>query len=253
MAARIDRAMLLAAGFGKRMRPLTDDRPKPLVELCGKPLIDWAMDRVIRHGIGHVVVNAHYLAARIEAHFAGNPAVTISHEPEILETGGGVSKALPLLRGQVEGGAPLDADAAFFVINADSVWLDGTNPALARLNHAWDATRMDALLLLHPTVATDDYDGPGDYHLEPDGRARRRAEHEIAPYLFTGVQILSPRLFAEAPAGAFSLNRLYDRAEAAGRLAGLVHDGEWYHVGTPQALAETEAVIARGQGRSNTR
>lgn len=247
MSEEIDRAMLLAAGFGKRMRPLTDDRPKPLVELCGTPLIDWAMARLDRQGIARIVVNAHYLAEKIEAHFADDARVTLSPEPEILETGGGVVKALPLL---TDDGAH---DRPFFVINADAVWLDGTRPALERLARRWDPATMDALLLLHPTVATDDYDGQGDYHLEPDGRARRRTEHEIAPYLFAGVQILSPRLFEDAPAGAFSLNRLYDKAEAEGRLAGVVHDGEWYHVGTPQALAAAEEVIAGGHTKSNTR
>jgi MurNAc alpha-1-phosphate uridylyltransferase len=204
------------------------------------------MDRLDAQGVTRFVANAHYLADQIAAHFEGRPEVAISREAEILDTGGGVKKALPLLQGD-------EAARPFFVINADAVWLDGTRPALARLAEAWSADRMDALMLLHPTVATDDYEGAGDYHLDPDGRPRRRQEGEIAPFLFAGVQILSPRLFEGAPDGAFSLNRLYDRAQAAGRLAALVHDGEWYHVGTPDALAATEAVIERGHTKTNTR
>jgi len=242
----IDAAMLLAAGFGKRMRPLTDDRPKPLIEVCGKPLIDWAAQRLRAGGVARLVVNAHYLAEQIAAHFSDADDVILSPEPEILETGGGVTKALPLL---TEG----RADAPFFVVNADALWLDGQEPAVDRLKTAWNDAAMDALLLLHPTVAVDDYQGAGDYHLDPDGRARRRAEGEIAPFLFAGLQIISPRLFADAPTGPFSLNRLYDRAQEAGRLAALVHDGEWYHVGTPAALAATQEVIARGHTKTNTR
>ncbi len=240
--ARIDRAMVLAAGFGTRMRPLTDDRPKPLVRLCGKPLVDWAMAHLRAAGVSRFVVNAHYHADQIAAHFDGVPDVAVSREPEILDTGGGVAKALPLL-----------GEAPFFVVNADAVWLDGVRPALDRLAEAWDPARMDALLLLQPAATIDDYTGAGDFHLDPTGRARRRTELEIAPYVFAGVQILSPRLFEAAPAGAFSLNRLYDAAEAEERLAGLVHDGEWYHVGTPAALDHAADVIERGHTRSNTR
>lgn len=242
----IDAGMLLAAGFGKRMRPLTDARPKPLIEVCGKPLLDWAAERLRAGGVTRLVVNAHYLAEQIEAHVADQPDVVVSPEPEILETGGGVKQALALLT-DGRGAAP------FFVVNADALWLDGQRPAVERLAEAWDDQAMDALLLLHPTVAVDDYSGPGDYHLDPDGRARRRGEGEIAPFLFAGVQILSPRLFAGAPDGAFSLNRLYDRAQTDGRLAALVHDGEWYHVGTPDALAATEEIIALGHTKTNTR
>jgi MurNAc alpha-1-phosphate uridylyltransferase len=241
----IDTAMLLAAGFGKRMRPLTDNLPKPLVRLCDKPLIDWAMDRLQMQGVQHYVVNAHYLADQISDHFAGRDDVDVSIEGEILETGGGITHALPLL--QKPGPRP------FFAVNADAVWLDGPRPALSRLAAHWDPMEMDALLMLHPTVATDDYEGLGDYHLYPEGTAQRRGENEIAPYLFAGIQILSPRLFEGAPDGAFSLNLLYDKAEAAGRLHALVHDGEWYHVGTPAALEATEEIIARGHTKMNTR
>lgn len=234
----IERGMILAAGFGKRMRPLTETTPKPLIPVCGKPMLDWALERLAAEGVARVVVNAHHLAARIEAHLAGRAGVAVSVEPEILETGGGVKRALPLLTE----GAP---DAPFFVINGDAVWLDGARPALARLAAAWDADAMDALLLLQPTAEADGYDGRGDYHRAADGRARRRAPEETAPYLFAGIQILHPRLFSNAPEGPFSLNRLYDAAEAAGRLAALVHDGRWFHVGTPEALVAAEAEIRR--------
>ena len=242
MSAKVDTAMLLAAGFGKRMRPLTDRLPKPLVPLLGRPLIDWARDRVAGAGIKRFVVNTHYLAGKVEAHFAGDAAVTLSHEPDILETGGGVAKALPLL-----GAKP------FLVANADAVWLDGTTSAVGRLIRAWDGRRMDALLLFQPTVSLNDYAGVGDYFLDPEGIATRRRGAEVAPYLFAGVQIFSPKLFEDAPEGPFSLNLLYDRAEARGRLRGIVHDGEWYHVGTLRALEETERVIALGHTKSNTR
>lgn len=239
-------AMLLAAGFGKRMRHLTADRPKPMVELAGKPLIGWAMDRLEAAGVERFVVNTHYLGDRIEAHFAahfaGDPRITLIHEPDILETGGGVKNALPLL-----------GDAPFFVVNSDAVWLDGAYPALKRLNEAWDPERMDILLLMMPSVGILDYAGPGDYHLEQDGLARRRKEGEVSPYVFAGVQIISPRAMKDTPEGAFSLNIVYDRAEQEGRLFGIVHDGEWYHVGTPEALAETEEIIALGHTKANTR
>lgn len=242
MSTRIDTAMLLAAGFGKRMRPLTDTVPKPLVPLAGRPLIDWARDRMEKAGINRFVVNTHYLADRLDAHFADDPAVTLSREPDILETGGGVAKALPLL-----------GEKPFVVANADAVWLDGPTPSVQRLIDAWDGRKMDALLLFQPTVAANDYGGAGDYFLDPNGLASRRREGEVAPYLFAGVQILSPKLFEGAPDGAFSLNTLYDKAEEKGRLRAIVHDGEWYHVGTPRALSEVEETISLGHTKSNTR
>lgn len=236
-------AMVLAAGFGKRMRPLTETLPKPLIPLCGTPLIDWTMARLRAAGVGRFVVNSHYLADRIAAHFDGAGDVTLSHESEILETGGGVRNALRLL-----------GDQPFFVANADTVWLDGPIPAAARMAASYDPGRMDALLLLHPVAtAGGDYAGPGDYALDSLGRAERRRENVVAPFLFAGLSILTPSLFEGMPDGAFSLNRVFDAAEAAGRLFALVHDGEWYHVGTPSALEETEAVIDRGHTAANTR
>ena len=228
-------AMVLAAGLGKRMRPLTDNLPKPLLPVAGRTLLDRVLDRLEAAGIGRVVINLHYFREVMEAHLNSrrSPPIELSPEPDLLETGGGVKNALPRL-----GAAP------FYVINADVLWLDGLTPALTRLARAWNGETMDALLLLQPTVTAIGYDGSGDYFADPLGRLRRRRGHELAPFIFAGVQILHPRLFAAAPGGAFSLNRLYDRAEEAGRLWGLRHDGLWFHVGTPQGLAETEALLA---------
>ncbi len=235
---RVERAMVLAAGLGIRMRPLTDDRPKPLVELAGRTLLDRALDRLAAAGVSRIVVNSNYRAEMIAAHLAGRKDIVLSPEEVLLETGGGVKAALAHL-----------GDAPFFVVNSDAVWRDGPTPALERLAGHWSDKRMDALLLLVPTpaIAGASINDRGDYHLEPDGVARRRAEGEIAPFLFGGIQILHPRLFAAAPDGPFSLNLLYDRSEAAGRLHGIRHDGEWYHVGTPRELAAAEAELGAGQ------
>ncbi|MGE0724396.1 MAG: nucleotidyltransferase family protein [Alphaproteobacteria bacterium] len=227
----IARAMVLAAGFGRRLRPITETMPKPLVRVAGAPLIDHILDRLAEAGVAEAVVNIHHHADRLAAHLDGRPAprITLSHEESLLETGGGVRKALPIL-----GGEP------FFVVNGDVLWRDGKRAALDRLARAWDPARMDALLLLQRTVTAVGYDGPGDFMLDSGGQVRRPEFGEIPPYLYGGIHILDPRLFAGAPEGPFSLNRLFDATAAAGRLAGIVHDGEWYHVGTPAALAETE-------------
>jgi MurNAc alpha-1-phosphate uridylyltransferase len=231
----IDRAMVLAAGLGKRMRPLTDDRPKPLVELAGRCLLDRALDSLSAAGIARFVVNTHYMGRMVAAHLAGRPEIVLSPEDELLETGGGVKAALPLL-----------GDGAFFVVNSDAVWRDCGKSAIARMAAHWDCDSMDALLLLVPMHAVAGNMGghPGDYHLEDDGKARRRAPDETAPFLFGGIQILHPRLFEDAPDGAFSLNLLYDRGQQAGRLHGLRHEGEWYLVGSPEELAAAEAAFA---------
>jgi MurNAc alpha-1-phosphate uridylyltransferase len=228
------RAMILAAGLGERMRPLTDTLPKPLIAVRGRPLLAWTLDRLESVGVAEVVVNLHYLGEQIEAHVRPRkrPRIRFSPEAERLETGGGVRNALPMLGAE-----------AFYVINGDVCWLDGLTPALARLAAAWDEARMDALLLLQSTAYAFGYDGRGDFLLDPLGQARRRGEREVAPFVFAGLQILHPRLFAGAPEGAFSLNRLYDKAEANGRLFGLRHDGEWFHIGTPQGLQEVEAAL----------
>ncbi|HUC09110.1 MAG TPA: nucleotidyltransferase family protein [Stellaceae bacterium] len=222
-------AMVLAAGLGTRLRPVTEVLPKPLVELNGRTLLDHAIDRLAEIGVGHVVVNTHYLAAKVADHLAGRqaPDIEISPEPELLETGGGVAQALPLL-GEM-----------FFVVNADVFWLDGCEPALLRLARAFDPDRMDALLLLQRTVDAVGYDGDGDYSLDPEGKPRRRREREIAPFLFAGIQLLHRRLFDDWPQRIFSLVRLFDRAERAGRLRAIIHDGEWYHIGTPAGLTAT--------------
>ncbi len=230
-------AMVLAAGLGLRMRPVTLTRPKPLVAVAGRTMLDRALDHLDAAGVGQVVVNCHWLGGQISTHLAGRAGIRVLYEEEVLETGGGVANALPLL-----GGAP------FYVVNSDIVWTDGPVPALARLAAAWESGRMDALLLLQPTATAFGYDGDGDFFLDP---IRRRGPGEVAPLLFAGVQILHPRLFAAAPAGKFSLNLVYDRALAAGRLAGLVHDGSWYHVGTPEALPAAEARL-RDEQRAGT-
>ncbi|MGP1394151.1 MAG: nucleotidyltransferase family protein [Inquilinaceae bacterium] len=233
-AASPDRAMILAAGLGTRMRPLSADRPKPLVEVAGRALIDHVLDRFQAFGVGRVVVNTHHHAERLEAHLASraSPAIAISRETDRLETGGGVRRALPLL-----GPGP------FFVANADALWRDGTASALARLAGAWEDGRMDGLLLLVPTARAVGADGAGDFDLAPDDRLVRRVPGVPAPYVYGGVHITHPRLFEDAPDGAFSLNLLWDRALAEGRLHGLVHDGAWHHVGNPAAVAVATAAL----------
>lgn len=237
-APRIEMAMVLAAGLGVRMRPLTDDKPKPMVELAGRTLLDRALDRLFEAGVRRAVVNTHYKAEVIHRHLGDRDDIVLSHEEARLETGGGVSRALPHF-----------GDDPFFVVNSDAVWLDGPVPALTRLAEAWDDAAMDALLLLQPVGAATGYEGSGDYHRTAEGTLRRRDKDGTAPYLFAGVQILHPRLFARVPDGAFSLNILYDRAQAAGRLFGLEHDGEWFHVGTPEELARTEEIFAQRADR----
>ena len=226
-----DSAMVLAAGLGTRMRPISDTVPKPLIEIAGRTLLDHAIDRLAVVGVERVVVNAHHKAAMVIAALAerDHPKITISEEAELLETGGGAARALPLL------------GECFFVVNGDVLWLDGAEPALARLAAAFDAARMDAVLLFQRTTSAVGYEGSGDYFLDPLGVPRRRGEREIAPFLFTGVQLLHKRLFDGIAERRFSLNLVYDRAERAGRLAAIVHDGEWYHIGTPEGLDATRA------------
>jgi N-acetyl-alpha-D-muramate 1-phosphate uridylyltransferase len=232
-------AMVLAAGLGLRMRPLTQNVPKPLLEVGGATMLDQALDRLQDAGVSHVVVNTHWLPEQIEKHLESRttPSIVISREDDLLETGGGIAKALPLL-----GAAP------FYAANADVVWRDGTMPALHRLAGAWIDDDMDALLLLASTVRSTGYDGYGDFLMDTVGLLERRPERVVAPFVFTGIQILHPRLFADAPDGAFSMNVLYDRALEAGRLFGIAHDGDWYHVGTPPAIAQADAEILEREG-----
>lgn len=232
-------AMVLAAGRGERMRPLTETTPKPLLRLRGRPLMDHALDRLADAGVGRVVVNAHHLAAQVSAWCDArrDPVCEAVVERDLLETGGGVANALPLL-----GPEP------FPVVNGDAYWLDGPTPALRRMFAAFDPGAMDALLLLVRTAHVDGEAGRGDFLLDPLGRARRPKEREVAPYLYAGVQVLHPRLFDAAPAGvaAYSLNRLYDAAISENRLYGLVHDGAWFHLSTPADLDRAEARLERG-------
>ncbi len=235
-------AMLLAAGLATRMRPASQGRPKALIEIAGKALIDHALDRLADVGVERAVVNTHYLSDQIERHLAGRkrPAIQISHEETILDTGGGIAQALPLLGAQ-----------AFYVVNAKIVWRGGQVEALSRLAAIWDERRMDGLLLLQPTVTAVGYEGPGDLSMDQFGLVRFREPQEVAPFVYASIQILHPRLFDGAPKGAFPLRPLWERAAASGRLYGLRHDGEWYHVATPQGLAEAEARLSStGNGRS---
>jgi MurNAc alpha-1-phosphate uridylyltransferase len=228
--------MILAAGLGQRMRTLTADRPKPLLTLAGRPLIDHALDRLEAAGVRRVVVNLHWKGDMLRAHLAGrrSPEILFSDEGDaLLDTGGGVARALPLL-----------GEAPFFVVNGDAFWLNGAQDALKRLAARFALAQADALLLMHPTVRAIGYWGLGDYHMLADGRLRRRRATEVAPFVFTGVQILSLSLLRGAPAGAFSLNRLYDRAQEADRLHGLRHDGEWMSLNEPEALSAAEEALA---------
>jgi MurNAc alpha-1-phosphate uridylyltransferase len=233
-------AMVLAAGRGERMRPLTDTLPKPLVSVAGKPLLDHVLDRLAAAGVERAVVNVHYLADLIENHLAGRkaPRIVISDErAQLLDTGGGVVMALPAL-----GRAP------FFHINSDTIWIDSVKPNLERLAEVFDPATMDALLLLAPSTESIGYSGRGDFVMMPDRRLRRRREREVAPFVYAGAAILRPELFDGAPKGPFSLTRLFDRAAEAGRLHGLRLEGVWMHVGTPEAIAKAEAAIRASAG-----
>lgn len=241
MSARPTRGMVLAAGLGTRMRAVSETTPKPLVPLAGKPLLAYALESLEQAGVGEVVVNTHHLAAQIESFLAGHaarpsaPRIHISREEERLETGGGVRQALRWL-----------GDDAFYVLNSDAVIAERGAPALARLAEAWDGAAMDALLLLCPLARALGCGGAGDFFRDGEGRLSRRGAAASAPYIFTGVQLLHPRLFAGAPDGAYSLNRHYDEAIRAGRLFGIAHRGHMLHVGSPEGLAQAEAHLGGG-------
>src|SRR6266566_1145731 len=216
MSVNPTKAMVLAAGLGVRMRPLTDRIPKPLVRVAGRALLDHVLDKLGNAGAGEAVVNVHYLP------------------DQILGTGGGVVKALPLL-----GPAP------FFLVNADTLWIDGVRPNLARLAEAFEPSRMDILLLMAPTASSIGYGGRGDYAMLPDGALRKRRELQVVPFVYAGAAIMSPALFDDAPPGEFSLTKMFDRANEQERLFGLRLDGVWMHVGTPDAVhAAEEAFLA---------
>lgn len=230
-------AMVLAAGLGKRMRPLTATRPKPLVEVAGRTLLDRALDRVEKAGIATAIVNAHYFADQIDAAVKARPGpltIRVSDErAQLLETGGGVTKALPLI----------DADP-FFVINADNMWIDGSTDTLRLLAQRWDPETMDALLLLVPLARAAGYEGRGDFHLDPNGVVSPRGEFRIAPFVYSGIQLISKHLFDGEVAEPFSVWRAWNKALATGRLYGAVHQGLWFHVGTPASVGETEVLLA---------
>ena len=231
------RAMVLAAGLGTRMRPLTDTRPKPLVEVNGRTLVDHVLDRLAEAGVRDVVVNVHHHADMLEKHVKQRKdlKIHISDEREkLLDSGGGVKKALPLL-----GSDP------FFIVNADTIWIEGVRPNLMRLAQDFNPARMDALLLLAPTASSIGYDGRGDFDLATDGLLSRRVEGCVTPFVYAGAAVLNPAAFAGLPEGAFSLNRLFDNAIEQGRLYGLRLDGVWMHVGTPEAIHEAEECTAK--------
>lgn len=239
-AAPIRRAIVLAAGLGKRMRPITDTLPKPLVAIGGKTMLDHALDRLAEAGVERAVVNVHHLPERIESHLATRkqPQIIISDERGLLlETGGGAKKALPLL-----GTAP------FFSVNADSLWSENGVSNLAAMAAAWDPRRMDLLLLLSERQGSVGFDGAGDFFRDAEGRLTRRGQAESAPFVYAGVAILKPELFSDTPEGSFSFNLLFDRAIAAGRLFGHELQGRWLHVGTPEAIPLAEAAYAAHQG-----
>jgi N-acetyl-alpha-D-muramate 1-phosphate uridylyltransferase len=235
-SARPTTAMVLAAGLGQRMKPLTDTLPKPMVKLAGRPLIDHVLDRLETAGITRAVVNVHYLADQLEAHLKSrkHPEIVISDERGVLlDTGGGVVRAMPKL-----GKAP------FVIHNSDSVWIEGLGNNLDRLFSMFDSQRMDSLMLVAPVSSSIGYDGAGDFNMDGDGRLMRQVAPRLAPFVFTGVSIAHPRLFDAAPEGRFSLNTLWNRAIDKGRLFGMRLDGIWMHVGTPDAVGEAEAALA---------
>jgi MurNAc alpha-1-phosphate uridylyltransferase len=239
------RAMILAAGLGTRMAPLTREKPKPLIELNGKPLIDHAIDRLMQGGVNFIVVNVHYMAEQIVDHLEKRKAklrdveIHISDETGmILDTGGAIAKALPYFKGE-----------PFFTHNSDSLWVEGMGSAMTRMKARWDPNSMDVLMLLGACATAIGYDGRGDFEMDAWGILKRRQEMNLAPFVWTGLQIVHPRLFDGAPSGRFSINPLWDRAIENGRLAGLRLDGVWIHVGTPQGLQDAEIFLrdlARG-------
>ena len=229
--------MVMAAGLGKRMRPLTASMPKPMVRVAGKPLIDHALDRLADSGVTRAVVNVHYMADALEAHVLERPMpkVVISDErDELLETGGGLVKA--------QGELP----DPFFCLNADNIWLDGPRDAFSDLSARWNADEMDALLLVVGHARAVNFNGQGDFYMDPVGRLKRRMPGRIAPFIYTGIQLVSKRLLRDAPEGKFSTNILWNRAIAEGRLFGVSFTGLWFEVGTPQAIGPTEDALQRG-------
>jgi MurNAc alpha-1-phosphate uridylyltransferase len=229
------RAMIMAAGLGTRMRPLTDDRPKPLIKVAGKTLIDHTLDRAVAAGVTLAVINVHYKADMVKAHLAKRKDVEIRFSEEtdaLLGTGGGVVKAMPHF-----------GQEPFFIMNSDSIWVEGFGHALDRMKDRWNPDTMDGLLLMATMVSAIGYEGSGDFNMDPEGHLSRVGEQRLSPFAYPGVQIVHPRMFASAPAGNFSTNRMWDIAIAARRLYGIRLDGVWIHVGTPEALKEAEEFL----------
>jgi N-acetyl-alpha-D-muramate 1-phosphate uridylyltransferase len=228
----IDTAIILAAGRGERMRPLTDTVPKPLITVAGRSLLERSVDRLVAYGVTNIVVNVHYLGEQIADRLKGRARIV--YEERLLETGGSVKNALPFL-----------GDGPFFVLNGDGLWRDGRDSMLGRLDARWNPERMDAVLLLHPIhkVVGREAKDRGDYFVEPGGRARFRGTASLAPFVFASVSVCNARLFRDSPEGRFSLLQLWNRAEAVGRLFGVFHDGDWFHIGTPEALTAAERVL----------
>jgi N-acetyl-alpha-D-muramate 1-phosphate uridylyltransferase len=237
VAAVPEVAMVMAAGLGKRMRPLTATRPKPLVEVAGKTLLDHTFDRLRAAGVRKAVVNVHYLADALEAHLKNRVKgieIAVSDERELLlETGGGIVRALPMI----------DADP-FLVVNSDNLWVDGPIDSLRHLAASWNDAVMDALLLLVPLARANCHGGQGDFHMAASGALRRKKPGSVAPFVYTGIQMISKRLFeGEVPSGPFSTNLLWDRAIGAGRCYGAVHQGLWFDVGAPANIRKTEEIL----------
>jgi len=229
------RAMIMAAGLGTRMRPLTDDRQKPLVMVAGKTLIDHALDRLVAAGVTLAIINVHYKAEMVMAHLAKRKDVEIRYSEEtdaLLGTGGGVVKAMPHFDGH-----------PFFIMNADTIWIEGFGRALDRMKERWNPDTMDGLLLMAAMVTAVGYEGAGDFNMDSEGHLTRVAEQRLSPFAYPGIQIVHPRLFDKAPTGPFSTNRVWDIAIAAGRLFGIRLDGVWIHVGTPEVVQEAEAIL----------
>lgn len=228
-------AVILSAGLGTRMRPLTKATPKPLLPLGGRPILAHTLERLFDAGVRRIIVNAHYLADQIEAFLRPYPNVTVTHEDELLDTGGAIiaMRAKNLL-----------PETPFFIVNGDTYWVDGPTPTLPRMERAFDPAQTDVVLLLARAAGAVAETGQGDFVWPPEGSVRRRGEREVAPYLYAGVQLVSPALFAASPAEPFSMNLLWDRALAAGRCTAIVHDGVWFHLSTPEDLARAEAVLA---------
>ena len=230
------RAMVMAAGLGTRMRPLTDDRPKPLVEVAGKTLIDHALDRLVAAGVTMAVVNAHYKSDMLKEHLAKRKDIEIrvsEENDELLGTGGGIVKALPNF-----------VNEPFFVLNSDSVWVEGMGQALERMKERWDPEEMDALLLMASMVTAIGFEGTGDFQMDAEGRLSRVPPRRISPFAYPGVQIVHPSIFDNAPGTSFSMNVLWDVAIEKQRLYGVRLDGVWMHVGTPDAVREAEGLLA---------